>query len=89
MSQLSFDYTNVLADRIGPEHGLTRDELAACAPAPVQRGALRGAEELGVGQTEAIPNVGRVVARGADLVVLAARHAGSVTAYLAAEGPDA
>ena len=33
MSQLSFDYTNVLADRIGPEHGLTRDELAACAPA--------------------------------------------------------
>ena len=33
MSQLSFDYTNVLADRIGPEHGLTREELEACAPA--------------------------------------------------------
>ena len=32
MSQIHFDYTNVLADRVGPEHGLTMDELQACAP---------------------------------------------------------
>lgn len=33
MSQIHFDYTNVLSDRVGPEHGLTQAELEAAAPA--------------------------------------------------------
>jgi glucose-6-phosphate isomerase len=35
MSSIRFDYTNVLAAAVGAEHGLTEDELAACA----ERGA--------------------------------------------------
>ncbi len=31
MSALRFDYTNVLADAVGPEHGITEDELNALA----------------------------------------------------------
>ena len=31
MSAIRFDYTNVLADAVGPEHGLTAGELAAMA----------------------------------------------------------
>lgn len=33
MSRLSFDYTNVMADVVGPEHGLTEAELGAAAAA--------------------------------------------------------
>ena len=33
MSAIRFDYTNVLADAVGPDHGLAEGELAACADA--------------------------------------------------------